>query len=180
MKGKLNSNIKVEGSGEMKRFLEYQNAVIGTVQTTLNAGTVFVTLFPNFNMSLRDPHLCDALKVQVQITRASKMVLQLRHFKKMESLAMKASHLLVTYSGMFAIVLIAKKKKLLKKTTQKERKNLLSRCSKKDMKQEIPKLTSLEHPLENLIIMFSILEPENKKSLLFHVRRTKFKILNLH
>ena len=47
------------------RFLEYQNAVMGTVQTTLNAGTIFVTLFPNFNMSLKDPHLCDALKVQV-------------------------------------------------------------------------------------------------------------------
>ena len=45
------------------RFLEYQNAVIGTVQTTLNAGTIFVTLFPNFNMSLKDPHLCDVLKV---------------------------------------------------------------------------------------------------------------------
>ena len=47
------------------RFLEYQHAVIGTVQTTLNAGTVFVTLFPNLNMPLKDPHLCDALKVQV-------------------------------------------------------------------------------------------------------------------
>ena len=47
------------------RFLEYQNAVIGTIQTTLIAETIFVTLFPNFNMSLRDPYLCDALKVQV-------------------------------------------------------------------------------------------------------------------
>ena len=55
------------------RFLEYQNAVIGTVQITLNAGTIFVTLFPNFNMSLKDPHLCDALKVQVQITGASQV-----------------------------------------------------------------------------------------------------------
>ncbi|KAL0011216.1 hypothetical protein SO802_006324 [Lithocarpus litseifolius] len=55
------------------RFLEYQNVVIGTVQTTLNAGTVFVTLFSNFNMSLKDPHLCDALKVQVQITGASQV-----------------------------------------------------------------------------------------------------------
>ncbi|KAK9986600.1 hypothetical protein SO802_031551 [Lithocarpus litseifolius] len=55
------------------RFLEYQNAVIGTVQTTLNAGIVFVTLFPNFNRSLGDPRLCDALKVQVQITGASQM-----------------------------------------------------------------------------------------------------------
>ena len=53
------------------KFLEYQNAVIGTAQTTLNAGTIFVTLFPNFNMSLKDPHLCDALKVQVQIIGAS-------------------------------------------------------------------------------------------------------------
>ena len=43
------------------KLLEYQNAIIGTVQTTLNAGTVFVTIFPNFNMSLKDPHLCDAL-----------------------------------------------------------------------------------------------------------------------
>ena len=55
------------------RFLEYQNAVIGTVQTTLNAGTIFVTLFPNLNISLKDPHLCDALKVLVQITGASQV-----------------------------------------------------------------------------------------------------------
>ena len=55
------------------RFLEYQHAVIGTVQTTLNARTVFVTLFPNFNMPLKDPHLCDALKVQVQIIGASQV-----------------------------------------------------------------------------------------------------------
>ena len=55
------------------RFLEYQNAVIGIVQTTLNARTIFVTFFPNFNVPLKDPHLCDALKVQVQITRASQV-----------------------------------------------------------------------------------------------------------
>ena len=54
-------------------FLEYQHAVIRTIQTTLNAGTVFVTLFSNFNMPLKDPHLCDALKVQVQITGASQV-----------------------------------------------------------------------------------------------------------
>ena len=55
------------------RFLEYQNAVMGIVQTTLNVGTIFVTLFPNFNMSLKDLHLCDALKVQDQITGASQV-----------------------------------------------------------------------------------------------------------
>ena len=48
-------------------------AVIGTVQTTLNARIVFVTLFPNFNMSLKDPYLYDALKVQVLITGASQV-----------------------------------------------------------------------------------------------------------
>ena len=55
------------------RFLKYQNAVIGTIQTTLNVGIVFVTIFPDFNMFLKDPHLCDALKVQVQITGASQV-----------------------------------------------------------------------------------------------------------
>ena len=55
------------------RFLEYQHAVIGTIKTTLNAGIVFVILFPNFNMALKYPHLCDALKVQVQITEASQV-----------------------------------------------------------------------------------------------------------
>ena len=55
------------------KFLEYQNAVIETVQTTLNMRTVFVTLFPNFNMPFKDPHLCDALKMQVQITGASQV-----------------------------------------------------------------------------------------------------------
>ncbi|CDP21822.1 unnamed protein product [Coffea canephora] len=49
------------------RFTQYQHACIATVETTLNAGTVFVTLFPNFNMSLVDPHLLDSLKVHVQI-----------------------------------------------------------------------------------------------------------------
>ena len=55
------------------RFLEYQHAVISIVQTTLNARTVFVTLFPNFNMPLKDLNLCDAFKVQVQITGASQV-----------------------------------------------------------------------------------------------------------
>ena len=60
------------------RFLEYQNAVIGTVQTTLNAGTIFVTLFPSFKMSLKDPHLCDAL-IGLMLSRISNNLLS---FKK--------------------------------------------------------------------------------------------------
>ena len=43
------------------------------METTLNAGIVFATLFPNFNMSLSDPHLLDALKVQVQIIGANQV-----------------------------------------------------------------------------------------------------------
>ena len=46
---------------------KYQDASIATIETTLNAGTVVVTLFPNFNVSLKDNRLLDALKVQVQI-----------------------------------------------------------------------------------------------------------------
>ncbi|KAG7547611.1 Viral movement protein [Arabidopsis suecica] len=52
------------------RLKSYQQACIRTVQTTLNAGTVFITLFPNFNVSLQDPNLLKALKVQLQIIGA--------------------------------------------------------------------------------------------------------------
>ncbi|KAF4402876.1 hypothetical protein G4B88_010328 [Cannabis sativa] len=48
------------------RMRKYQHASIATIETTLNAGTVVVTLFPNFNMSLRDNRLTDAFKVEVQ------------------------------------------------------------------------------------------------------------------
>ncbi|GAV86198.1 MP domain-containing protein [Cephalotus follicularis] len=51
-------------------FLDYQHACIGTVETTLNAGTVFITLFPNVNMRLSDPYLLTAFKVQIQIVGA--------------------------------------------------------------------------------------------------------------
>ncbi|KAL0696971.1 hypothetical protein Bca4012_064151 [Brassica carinata] len=50
--------------------LSYQQACIGTVQTTLNAGTVFITLFTNFNVSLQDPNLLKTLKVQLQLIGA--------------------------------------------------------------------------------------------------------------
>ncbi|GMN65887.1 hypothetical protein TIFTF001_034955 [Ficus carica] len=50
------------------RHRHYRDAVITIVQTTLNAGTVIFTVFPNFNMSLQDPTLLSALKVQLQLT----------------------------------------------------------------------------------------------------------------
>lgn len=39
-------------------------------EVTLNVGTVFITIFPNFNMSLYDPYLTESLKIQVQIQGA--------------------------------------------------------------------------------------------------------------
>ena len=55
------------------RFLEYEHAVIRTVESTMNVRTVFVILFPNFNMSLKDPYLTTALKVHVQIIGVSQV-----------------------------------------------------------------------------------------------------------
>ncbi|KAH9734701.1 hypothetical protein KPL71_017464 [Citrus sinensis] len=49
------------------RFKQYQDVVIGTVLTTLHAGSVLLTFYPNFNLSLQDPNLPTTLKVQVQI-----------------------------------------------------------------------------------------------------------------
>ena len=45
------------------RFKEYQHAVVGTVLTTLHAGSVLLTFYPNFNLSLEDPNLPTTLKV---------------------------------------------------------------------------------------------------------------------
>ena len=50
---------------------KYQPTCLATIQSTLNAGTIFVTIFANFNMPLNDLTLPTALKVQVQIIRCS-------------------------------------------------------------------------------------------------------------
>ena len=47
------------------KFKQYQHAVIGTVLTTLHAGSVLLTFYPNFNMSLEDPNLPTTIKVQI-------------------------------------------------------------------------------------------------------------------
>ncbi|KAH9792609.1 hypothetical protein KPL71_004192 [Citrus sinensis] len=55
------------------RFTHYQYAIIGTVLTTLHAGSVLLTFYPNFNLSLQDTNLSIALKVQVQIQGAEQI-----------------------------------------------------------------------------------------------------------
>ena len=52
------------------RFKEYQHVVIGTVLTTLHAGSVLLTFYPNFNMSLEDPNFPTTIKVQIQLQGA--------------------------------------------------------------------------------------------------------------
>jgi len=54
-------------------YLHYEHAVIGTVLTTLHAGSVVLTIFPNFNVSLRDHTISQRLKVQIQITGAEQV-----------------------------------------------------------------------------------------------------------
>ncbi|KAH9780580.1 hypothetical protein KPL71_008133 [Citrus sinensis] len=55
------------------RFKQYPDAVIGTVLTTLHAGSVLLTSYPNFNLSLQDPNLPTTLKVQIQIQGAEQI-----------------------------------------------------------------------------------------------------------
>ncbi|KAH9763339.1 hypothetical protein KPL70_001133 [Citrus sinensis] len=55
------------------RFKQYQDVVIGTVLTTLHAGSVLLTFYPNFNLSLQNPNLPTTLKVQVQIQGAEQI-----------------------------------------------------------------------------------------------------------
>ncbi|KAK9195460.1 hypothetical protein WN943_003581 [Citrus x changshan-huyou] len=52
------------------RFKQYQHAVIGTVLTTLHAGSVLLTFYPHFNLSLEDPNLPTTIKVQIQLQGA--------------------------------------------------------------------------------------------------------------
>ncbi|KAH9769457.1 hypothetical protein KPL71_012009 [Citrus sinensis] len=52
------------------RFKQYQHAVIGTVLTTLHAGSVLLFFYQNFNLSLEDPNLPTTIKVQIQLQGA--------------------------------------------------------------------------------------------------------------
>ena len=51
-------------------YQQYEQAVIGTVLTTLNAGSAVLTIFPNFNIQLKNPTLSNRFKVQVQLVGA--------------------------------------------------------------------------------------------------------------
>ena len=52
------------------RFKQYQHAVVGTILTTLYSGSVLLTFYPNFNLSLEDLNLPTTLKVQIPLQGA--------------------------------------------------------------------------------------------------------------
>ena len=58
---------------------------------------------------------------------------------------------------------LPKRRNFWRRSFKKEEKIFSANTQREIWKQETQKLTSLENPLENLIIMFSILEPESKK-----------------
>ncbi|KAK0586533.1 hypothetical protein LWI29_008533 [Acer saccharum] len=48
-------------------YTQYEHAVIGTCLSTLHAGNISLTYYPNFNIPFRDQNLHKCLKIQVQI-----------------------------------------------------------------------------------------------------------------
>lgn len=92
------------------RYLKYQDASIGTVETTLNAGTIFVTLFPNSNMSLQDPRLLSAIKVQLQIVeppQVTNAVVATLHYQMVYRIQNHALDLALPQSTMNETLLIS-------------------------------------------------------------------------
>ncbi|KAH9668412.1 hypothetical protein KPL70_021409 [Citrus sinensis] len=55
------------------RFKQYQHAIIGTVLTTLHAGSALLTFYPNFNLSLLDSNFATTLEVQIQLQGAEQI-----------------------------------------------------------------------------------------------------------
>ncbi|KAK0585002.1 hypothetical protein LWI29_022050 [Acer saccharum] len=51
-------------------YTQYEQAVVGTCLSTVHAGSISLTYYPNFNIPLRDQNLHNCLKVQVQILGA--------------------------------------------------------------------------------------------------------------
>ncbi|KAK2655146.1 hypothetical protein Ddye_008198 [Dipteronia dyeriana] len=48
-------------------YKQYEHAIIGTCLSTLHAGSISLTYYPNFNIPLRDQNLHNCLKIQLQI-----------------------------------------------------------------------------------------------------------------
>ena len=101
------------------------------VTKPIQSNDPFVIRKPNGKVEIRfltaSPEKKDVTVFPIQIAMLQPVSyvcengLKIKAFEKMESLVMKVNHLLVTYGGIFVIVLIAEKK-FLKKIIQEERK----------------------------------------------------------
>ncbi|KAK2658556.1 hypothetical protein Ddye_005089 [Dipteronia dyeriana] len=54
-------------------YKQYEHAIIGTCLSTLHAGIISLTYYPNFNIPLRDLNLHNCLKIQLQLLGALMM-----------------------------------------------------------------------------------------------------------
>ncbi|KAK2643040.1 hypothetical protein Ddye_024803 [Dipteronia dyeriana] len=54
-------------------YKQYEHAIIGTCLSTLHAGSISLTYYPNFYIPLRDLNLHNCLKIQLQIVGAPMM-----------------------------------------------------------------------------------------------------------
>ncbi|KAK2650262.1 hypothetical protein Ddye_017751 [Dipteronia dyeriana] len=54
-------------------YKQSEHAIIGTCMSTLHAGSISLTYYPNFNIPLRDLNLHNCLKIQLQIVGAPMM-----------------------------------------------------------------------------------------------------------
>ncbi|KAK2639386.1 hypothetical protein Ddye_027181 [Dipteronia dyeriana] len=54
-------------------YKQYEHAIIGTCLSTLHAGSISLTYYPNFNIPLRDLNLHNCLKIQLQLVGAPMM-----------------------------------------------------------------------------------------------------------
>ncbi|KAK2645548.1 hypothetical protein Ddye_020743 [Dipteronia dyeriana] len=54
-------------------YKQYEHAAIGTCLSTLHAGSISLTYYPNFNIPLRDQNLHNCLKIQLQVVGAPMM-----------------------------------------------------------------------------------------------------------
>ncbi|KAK2656197.1 hypothetical protein Ddye_009249 [Dipteronia dyeriana] len=54
-------------------YKQYEHAIIRTCLSTLHAGSISLTYYPNFNIPFRDQNLHNCLKIQLQIVGAPMM-----------------------------------------------------------------------------------------------------------
>ena len=55
------------------RHIQFDDSLLGTIQTSLSCGPIYFDCFPNFTVSLHDPHIMKALTLNIK-TQGTLMV----------------------------------------------------------------------------------------------------------